>query len=227
MARTPAVTGRASLIRSIWLDWERCAFGRDNSDPERSGYHRQRGDCSGCNAWIYRSLRWLHCGSGQIFAASIAHMLTAFPQYSAHDGYVGKCWKMLVTTRFRSALNQRAWKGLSYTLNYTYSKNLGDDNTFRTGFDIRPRPHRTVSGTSRAVETGDIRRWRSRRTSQPMASTNCRLAGVALATITSSSADLRVVGSLEHLLPMALAYLWQLPMRVATRPATGPVHAGW
>jgi hypothetical protein len=67
--------------------------------------------------------------------ASIARMLTAFPQYSG----VSDTWGNVGNVSYHSlqiTLNQRAWKGLSYTLNYTYSKNLGDDNTFRSGFDI-------------------------------------------------------------------------------------------
>jgi hypothetical protein len=66
--------------------------------------------------------------------ASIARMLTAFPQYSGTTD----TWGNVGNTSYNSlqlTLNQRAWKGLTYTLNYTFSKNLGDDNTFRTGFD--------------------------------------------------------------------------------------------
>ena len=66
--------------------------------------------------------------------ASIARMLTAFPQYSGTTD----TWGNVGNTNYNAlqlTLNQRAWKGLSYTFNYTYSKNLGDDNTFRTGFD--------------------------------------------------------------------------------------------
>jgi len=66
--------------------------------------------------------------------ASIARMLTAFPQYSGTTD----TWGNVGNTSYNSlqiTLDQREWKGLTYTLNYTYSKNLGDDNTFRTGFD--------------------------------------------------------------------------------------------
>ncbi len=67
--------------------------------------------------------------------ASIARMLTAFPQYSGTTD----TWGNVGNTSYNSlqiSLNQRAWKGLTYTMNYTYSRNLGDDNTFRSGFDI-------------------------------------------------------------------------------------------
>jgi len=67
-------------------------------------------------------------------AASISHMLTAFPQYSGTTDTWGNVGNVSYNS-LQITLNQREWKGLSYTLNYTYSKNLGDDNTFRTGFD--------------------------------------------------------------------------------------------
>src|SRR5258705_3507888 len=67
-------------------------------------------------------------------AASISHMLVAFPQYSGTTDTWGNVGNVNYNS-LQITLNQREWKGLSYTLNYTYSKNLGDDNTFRTGFD--------------------------------------------------------------------------------------------
>ncbi|WP_260740121.1 TonB-dependent receptor [Tunturiibacter lichenicola] len=67
-------------------------------------------------------------------AASISHMLTAFPQYSGTTDTWGNVGNVSYNS-LQITVNQREWKGLSYTLNYTYSKNLGDDNTFRTGFD--------------------------------------------------------------------------------------------
>jgi hypothetical protein len=68
-------------------------------------------------------------------AATIAHMLTAFPQYSGTTDTWGNVGNVSYNA-IQISLNQREWKGLSYTLNYTYSKNLGDDNTFRSGFNI-------------------------------------------------------------------------------------------
>ena len=67
--------------------------------------------------------------------ASIARMLTAFPQYSGMSDTWGNVGNVSYNS-LQVSLNQRPWKGLTYTLNYTYSKNLGDDNTFRSGFDI-------------------------------------------------------------------------------------------
>ncbi len=68
-------------------------------------------------------------------AATVAHMLTAFPQYSGTTDTWGNVGNVSYNA-LQISLNQREWKGLSYTLNYTYSKNLGDDNTFRSGFNI-------------------------------------------------------------------------------------------
>jgi hypothetical protein len=68
-------------------------------------------------------------------SATIAQMLTAFPQYSG----VSDTWGNVGNFTYQSlqvSLNQRMHKGLTYNINYTYSKNLGDDGTFRSGFDI-------------------------------------------------------------------------------------------
>ncbi len=120
-----------------------------------------------------------------------------------HYGYVGKCWKCSSYNSLQITLNQRA-PGRALAIRSTTPIRRTWETTIPSeqASILRPRPHRTVSGTSRAVEIGDIRRWRSRRTSQPMASTNCRLAGAALATITSSSHTCGWLAVLEHL------YLW-------------------
>jgi hypothetical protein len=66
--------------------------------------------------------------------ATISRMLTAFPQYSGTTDTWGNVGNVSYNS-LQITLDQREWKGLTYTFNYTYSKNLGDDNTFRTGFD--------------------------------------------------------------------------------------------
>ncbi len=73
-------------------------------------------------------------------SASIGRMLVAFPQYSGTTDTWGNVGNVSYNS-LQVTLNQRAWNGLSYTLNYTYSKNLGDDGPvtsggFRSGFDI-------------------------------------------------------------------------------------------
>jgi hypothetical protein len=46
---------------------------------------------------------------------------------------------------FQLMVLQRTSHGLSFNINYTYSKNIGDDGTFRSGFDI---PGAAISGGS-------------------------------------------------------------------------------
>lgn len=67
---------------------------------------------------------------------TIAQMLVAFPQYSGVTDTWGQNVANLNYHSLQLTIAQRAWKGLSYTVNYTWSKNLGDDGTFRSGFDI-------------------------------------------------------------------------------------------
>jgi hypothetical protein len=68
--------------------------------------------------------------------ATIATLLRAFPQYSGVSDTWGQNSANISYNSFQFVLQQRPWHGLSYTLNYTYSKNLGDDGTFRSGFAI-------------------------------------------------------------------------------------------
>jgi hypothetical protein len=68
-------------------------------------------------------------------SATIAQMLVHFPQYSG----VTDAWGNVGNFSYNSlqiALEQRMSHGLTFTVNYTYAKNLGDDGTFRSGFDI-------------------------------------------------------------------------------------------
>ena len=50
---------------------------------------------------------------------------------------------------------QRPQHGLSYTFNYTWSRNIGDDGTFRSGFNL---PAGSVSGTNQAFHQNRIER---------------------------------------------------------------------
>lgn len=89
-------------------------------------------------------------------SATIAQMLTAFPQYSA----VSDTWGNVGNFNYNSlqiTLNQRMHKGLTYNINYTFSKNVGDDGTYRSGFDI---PASAISGGTRAYKQNRIdRSW--------------------------------------------------------------------
>lgn len=87
-------------------------------------------------------------------SATVAQMLTHFPQY----GGVGDTWGNVGNFSYNSlqvTLNQRMHKGLTYNVNYTYSKNLGDDGTYRTGFDL---PANSISHGTRGYKQNRIDR---------------------------------------------------------------------
>jgi hypothetical protein len=89
-------------------------------------------------------------------SATVAHMLTAFPQYSG----VSDIWGNVGNFSYNSVqlvLKQREHKGLSYSINYNYSKNLGDDGTFRSGFDL---PASAISRGTKSYKANRIdRSW--------------------------------------------------------------------
>jgi len=68
--------------------------------------------------------------------ATIQQMLLAFPQYAG----VSNTWGFNIGNNsyhsLQVSLLQREWKGLSFQAHYTFSKNLGDDGTYRSGYDI-------------------------------------------------------------------------------------------
>jgi hypothetical protein len=67
---------------------------------------------------------------------TIGRALRPFPQYSSPPS---PTWDNVANISYNSlqiTLAQREWKGLSYTLNYTYSRNLGDDGTVRSAFPV-------------------------------------------------------------------------------------------
>ena len=67
--------------------------------------------------------------------ATIGQMLTPFPQYSG----VSDTWGNVGNFSFNSlqiTLDQRMSHGLAFNVNYTLSKNLGDDGPYRDGYDI-------------------------------------------------------------------------------------------
>ena len=89
-------------------------------------------------------------------SATVAQMLTHFPQYSG----VSDTWGNVGNFSYNSlqiTLNQRMHNGLTYNINYTYAKNLGDDGTYRTGFDL---PANAIShGTSAYKQNRIDRSW--------------------------------------------------------------------
>ena len=67
---------------------------------------------------------------------TIGKSLLAYPQYSATPSAL---WSNVGNISYNSlqiTLAQRKWKGLTYTLNYTYSKNIGDDDTTRASYAV-------------------------------------------------------------------------------------------
>jgi hypothetical protein len=91
-------------------------------------------------------------------AATIQQMLTAFPQYSG----VSDTWGNVGNFDYNAlqlVLQQRMAHGITFSVNYTYSKNLGDDGTIRSGWDL---PVGTVSGVNRAYKQDRLDRgWTS------------------------------------------------------------------
>ena len=87
--------------------------------------------------------------------ATIAQGLLAFPQYGTSStlggGGVTDTWGQNVGNfsynSLQITLQQRTSHGLNFNINYTYSKNIGDDGTFRNGFAI---PAGAVSRNSQA-----------------------------------------------------------------------------
>lgn len=89
-------------------------------------------------------------------AATIQQMLVHFPQYSG----VSDTWGNVGNFSYNSlqvTLQQRLSRGLTFNVNYTYAKNIGDDGTFRSGFDI---PASALSGGGHAWKMDRIdRSW--------------------------------------------------------------------
>ena len=67
---------------------------------------------------------------------TLAQALVAFPQYSGITDGWGSNVQNFSYNSLQITLNQRTSHGLTFNVNYTYSKNIGDDGTFRSGFNI-------------------------------------------------------------------------------------------
>ena len=68
--------------------------------------------------------------------ATIAHMLTWKPQYSGTSDFWGNYVANGNYNSLQIALAQRATTGLTFNVNYTYSQNIDDAGTQRSGYDI-------------------------------------------------------------------------------------------
>jgi hypothetical protein len=77
-------------------------------------------------------------------SATITQMLLAFPQYSVVNDTWGVNVGNFSYQSLQITLNQRTSHGLTFNVNYTFSKNIGDDGSFRSGYNI---PAAAMSGT--------------------------------------------------------------------------------
>jgi hypothetical protein len=87
--------------------------------------------------------------------ATIQQMLLAFPQYSG----VSNIWGQNVGNNnyhaLQISLKQKNWKGLTWQLHYTFSKNIGDNGTYRDGYDI---PADAIDADGRSFKRGSADR---------------------------------------------------------------------
>jgi hypothetical protein len=100
---------------------------------------------------------FFQAAAGVSTTATISQGLVAFPQYSGVTDTWGTNVGNFSYNSLQITLMQRSSKGLTFNINYTYSKNIGDDGTFRSGYNI---PSGAVSGTSQAYHQDRIdRSW--------------------------------------------------------------------
>ncbi|HEV2486471.1 MAG TPA: carboxypeptidase-like regulatory domain-containing protein [Terracidiphilus sp.] len=89
-------------------------------------------------------------------SATVTQMLEPFPQYSGVSDTYGNVGNFNYNS-LQVVLNQRMHKGLAFNFNYTYAKNLGDDGTFRSGYDL---PAGAISGGTKSYKQNRIdRSW--------------------------------------------------------------------
>lgn len=84
---------------------------------------------------------------------TIGKALLAYPQYSATPTAL---WDNIGNISYHAleiTLTQRRWKGITYTLNYTYAKSIGDDDTTRASYAVPAAAvsnGKTLPGNNRA-----------------------------------------------------------------------------
>jgi len=91
-------------------------------------------------------------------SATIAQALVPFPQYNG----ISDVWGNVGNTSFNSMqimLGQRTWQGVTFNVNYTYAKAIGDVDTSRGGY---PLPAGVVVGSTQSYAANRIdRTWQS------------------------------------------------------------------
>ena len=79
---------------------------------------------------------YLQPAGGTNSTGTIARALRPYPQYSAPPSPE---WDNIANISYNAleiTLQQREFKGVSFTVNYTYSKNVGDDGTTRSAYAV-------------------------------------------------------------------------------------------
>ena len=79
---------------------------------------------------------WYAAAGALSSTATIGRALRPFPQYSAPPSPTWDNIANITYNALQITLAQRSWKGLSYTVNYTYSRNVGDDGSSRSAFFV-------------------------------------------------------------------------------------------
>jgi Carboxypeptidase regulatory-like domain len=91
-------------------------------------------------------------------SATIAQALIPFPQYNG----ISDVWGNVGNTSFNSMqimLAQRTWQGVTFNVNYTYAKAIGDVDTTRGGY---PLPVGVVVGSTQSYAANRVdRTWQS------------------------------------------------------------------
>jgi hypothetical protein len=87
---------------------------------------------------------------------TIGQLLVAFPQYSTvQDSWGGPNTENYSYNAFQLILSQRLAHGLTFNINWTYMKDIGDDGGFRSGFPIPPG---AVDGSNQSYKADRIDR---------------------------------------------------------------------
>lgn len=79
---------------------------------------------------------YVQATNGNNTTASIARLLRPYPQYSAPPSVEWDNIANIAYNAFELTLKQREFKGISFTLNYTYSRNIGDDGNVRSAYPV-------------------------------------------------------------------------------------------
>ena len=116
---------------------------------------------------------------------TIAHMLTWKPQYAGTTDYWGNYVANGNYNSMQIALAERAHKGLTFNVNYTYSQNVDDAVPSAVATRFRPPPSQRVLPIPRTASTVPSPSTISRRTSASTASTTASMARAASVAITS------------------------------------------